>query len=115
MVPRKYDPPTGAFPSPSSAASETVRAADGLALSRNGYLYRRAGQKRRGLLRRTEHIRDAVIGGRQETIAPSESAAGKAWTSLGGKPTTSPSRLRADTHRLIPTPRPLIVLAASRL
>ena len=93
---------------------ETVRAADGLALSsRNGYLSAEERAEAPRLFRLLDHIRQAVQGGegdflKLETQATSDLAA------HGWKPDYVAVRRRADLQPPHPG-EPLVVLAAARL
>lgn len=94
---------------------ETVRAADGLALSsRNGYLSPAERAEAPRLYAELNRIRDAIIGGRQDHSAL-ESAAGKALDDHGWKTDYVAIRRQADLLPPDSDASPLVVLAASRL
>ena len=94
---------------------ETVRAADGLALSsRNGYLSEAERAEAPRLYRELQRIRDAIRNGEADTIKL-ENAAISALTAAGWKTDYVAVRHQSDLAIPKSTGIPLVVLAASRL
>jgi pantoate--beta-alanine ligase len=94
---------------------ETVRAADGLALSsRNGYLSEGERAEAPRLYRELMWIRDAIRQG-QSNIAGLENAAISALTAAGWKTDYVAVRQQSDLAVPPGIDVPLVVLAASRL
>jgi len=94
---------------------ETVRAADGLALSsRNAYLSPAERSEAPRLYRELNKIRDAIRAGESDT-AKLEAAAVAALTAAGWKPDYVAVRQQSDLAVPTGINRPLVALAASRL
>ena len=94
---------------------ETVRAADGLALSsRNGYLSAAERAEAPRLYRELQRIRDAIRNGEADTVKL-ENAAISALTAAGWKTDYVAVRQQSDLAIPESTGIPLVVLAASRL
>ena len=94
---------------------ETVRAADGLALSsRNGYLSAAERAEAPRLYQELNRIRDAIGAGERDT-AKLENAAISALTAAGWKTDYVAVRQQSDLAMPGSTKSPLVALAASRL
>jgi pantoate--beta-alanine ligase len=94
---------------------ETVRAADGLALSsRNGYLSASERAEAPRLYRELNRIRDALRQGEQD-VAALENGAVEALTAAGWKTDYVAVRQQSDLKVPSDLAAPLVVLAASRL
>ena len=94
---------------------ETVRAADGLALSsRNGYLSETERAEAPRLYRLLNEIRTAIRAGERDTVHL-ENAAVSALTAAGWKTDYVAVRQQSDLATPTGTNTPLVVLAASRL
>jgi len=94
---------------------ETVRAADGLALSsRNGYLSASERAEAPRLYRELNRIRDALRQGAQD-VAALENGAVEALTAAGWKTDYVAVRQQSDLKVPSDLIAPLVVLAASRL
>ena len=94
---------------------ETVRAADGLALSsRNGYLSAAERAEAPRLYQELNRIRDAIGAGERDT-AKLENAAISALTAAGWKTDYVAVRQQSDLAMPGSTKAPLVALAASRL
>jgi pantoate--beta-alanine ligase len=94
---------------------ETVRAADGLALSsRNGYLSAAERAEAPRLYRELKRIRDALRQGEQD-LAALENGAVEALTAAGWKTDYVAVRQQSDLSVPAATDVPLVALAASRL
>ena len=95
-------------------AGETVRAADGLALSsRNGYLSAAERAEAPRLYRLLDHIRQAVRSGERDFLKL-ETQATADLAAHGWRPDYIAIRRRSDLQALHPDD-PLVVLAAARL
>lgn len=96
-------------------AGETVRAADGLALSsRNGYLTPEERSEAPRLHRRLAHIRDAVRAGDHDFLKLETEAAAE-LAAHGWHPDYIAVRRRADLQPPVHADDPLVVLAAAKL
>ncbi|MGE5946152.1 MAG: pantoate--beta-alanine ligase [Betaproteobacteria bacterium] len=94
---------------------ETVRAADGLALSsRNGYLSAAERAEAPRLYRELKRIRDTLRQGEQD-LAALENGAVEALTAAGWKTDYVAVRQQSDLSVPAATDVPLVALAASRL
>jgi pantoate--beta-alanine ligase len=94
---------------------DTVRAADGLALSsRNGYLSEAERAEAPRLYRELNKIRDAIRNGASD-MAQLENAAIQTLTAAGWKSDYVAVRQQSDLTMPSDVNRPLVVLAASRL